>query len=104
MRTWLLQAVRDPLRPWLATPQSLGAQPGIIAALHPWRPPLGLPPPLHCLVPGGGRPPAGTWGAGRHGFLLPMRVGMAVVRGQLAEAIRQSFARGAVALPAPRRP
>ena len=40
----------------------------------------------------------------RHGFLLPMRVVMAVFRGKMVEAIRQTFARGALALPEPMRP
>src|SRR6266545_4953437 len=37
MRTTLVfQAVRDTLGSLLADPKSLGAQPGIMAALHPW--------------------------------------------------------------------
>jgi hypothetical protein len=40
----------------------------------------------------------------RNGFLLPMRVVMAVFRGKMVDAIRQTFARGALALPEPMRP
>ena len=40
----------------------------------------------------------------RHGFLLPARVVMAVFRGKMMAAIRQTFARGELALPAPMRP
>ena len=40
----------------------------------------------------------------RNGFLLPARVGMAVLRGTRVAAIRQTLARGALALPAPMRP
>jgi hypothetical protein len=40
----------------------------------------------------------------RHGFLLPMRVVMAVFRGKMVDAIRQTFARGALVLPEPMRP
>jgi hypothetical protein len=69
MRTLLLQAVWDTLRTVLAAPTYLGAQPGLIAALHTWRQPLVLHPHRHCLVPGGGRTPAGTWVAVRHGLL-----------------------------------
>src|SRR5262249_22750794 len=36
MSALLLQAVRDTLRTLLAAPKSLGAQPGISAALHTW--------------------------------------------------------------------
>jgi|SRR5439155_2664506 len=104
MTTLLFQAVRDTLSTLLADPKSLGAQPGISAALHTWSQTLVLPPHLHGLVTGGGRTPAGAWVAGRNGFLLPMRVVMAVFRGKMVDAIRQTFARGAFALPEPRRP
>src|SRR5262245_32739974 len=104
MTPLLFQAGRDTLCPLLAAPKYLGAQPGIIAALHTWSQPLVLPPHLHCLVTGGGHTPAGAWVAGRHGFLLPMRVVMAVFRGKRVDAIRQSFARGALPLPEPLRP
>src|SRR5215831_6407199 len=103
MTTLLFQAVRDTLVTLLADPQYLGAQPGIIAALHTWSQTLLLHPHLPCLVTGGGLPPAGQWRAVRHGFLLPARVVMAVFRGKMVDAIRQTFARGALALPEPMR-
>src|SRR2546427_7334155 len=93
----LFQAVRDTLSTLLADPKYLGAQPGIIAALHAWSQTLGLPPHRHCLVTGGGRTPAGTWVAVRNGFLLPMRVVMAVFRGKMGEAVREAFTRWALA-------
>src|SRR4029434_8839954 len=62
------------------------------------------PPRLHCRVTGGGLTPAGQWVAVRHGFLLPARVVMAVLRGTMVAAIRQTLARGALALPEPMRP
>jgi Putative transposase/Transposase zinc-binding domain len=104
MTSLLLQAVRETLGTLLAAPQYLGAQPGLIAALHTWSQTLVLPPHLHGLVPGGGLPPAGPWVPVRHGFVLPARVVMAVLRGKMVAAIRQSFARGALTLPEPRRP
>jgi Putative transposase/Transposase zinc-binding domain len=99
MTTLLFQAGRDTLGTLLADPKYLGAQPGIIAALHTWSQTLVLHPHLHCLVTGGGLTPAGQWVAVRHGFLLPARVVMAVFRGKMVAAIRQTFARGALALP-----
>src|SRR3989442_1352979 len=87
-----------------ADPKYLGAQPGILAALHTWSQTLVLHPHLHCLVAGGGLTPAGQWVAVRHGFLLPARVVMAVFRGKMVAAIRQTLARGALALPEPMRP
>jgi hypothetical protein len=104
MTPLLFQAVHDTLRTLLADPKYLGAQPGIIAALHPWSQTLVLHPPVHCLVTGGGRTPDGAWKAVHNGFLLPARVVMAVFRGKLLAAIRPACARGALVLPEPMRP
>ena len=99
MTTLLFQAVRDTLVTLLADPQYLGAQPGIIAALHTWSQTLLLHPHVHCWVTGGGLTPAGHWKAVHNGFLLPARVVMAVFRGKMVAAIRQTFARGVLVLP-----
>lgn len=104
MTTLLFQAVRDTLGTLLADPKYLGAQPGILAALHTWSQTLVLHPHVHCLVTGGGLTPDGHWQAVRHGFLLPARVVMAVFRGKMLAAIRQAVAREAVGLPEGRRP
>jgi hypothetical protein len=103
MTTLLFQAVRDTLVTLLADSQYLGAQPGIIAALHTWSQTLVLHPHVHCLVTGGGLTPTGQWVAVRHGFLLPARVVMAVFRGKMVAALRQTLACGALALPEPMR-
>jgi len=104
MTTLLLQAARDTRLDWLADPTYLGAQPGIIAALHTWSQTLMLHPHVHCLVTGGGVTPAGQWVAVHRGFLLPVRVVMAVFRGKMLAAIRQAWAHGAVVLPDRLRP
>jgi hypothetical protein len=104
MPSLLLQAVRDTLGTLLADPQYLGAQPGIIAALHPWSQTLVRPPHRHGLVTGGGRTPAGQWVTVRNGFLLPVRVVMAVFRGKMLAALRQAWAREELRRPAARRP
>lgn len=104
MTTLLFQAVRDTLGTLLADPKYLGAQPGILAALHTWSQTLVLHPHLHCLVTGGGLTPAGQWVAVRHGVLLPARVVMAVFRGKMVDAIRRTLARGELALPEPMGP
>ena len=49
MTALLFQTVRDTLGTLLADPKYLGAQPGIIAALHTWSQTLVLHPHLHCL-------------------------------------------------------
>jgi Putative transposase/Transposase zinc-binding domain len=104
MTTLLFQAVRDTLGTLLADPKYLGAQPGILMALHTWSQTLVLHPHVHCLVTGGGLTPTGSWVAVRNGFLLPARVVMAVFRGKMVAAIRQTFTRGALALPELMRP
>src|SRR5262245_13367714 len=104
MPTLLFQAVRDTLVTLLADPQYLGAQPGILAALHTWSQTLVLHPHVHCLVTGGGLTSEGQWQAVRHGFLLPVRVVMAVFRGKLLAAIRQALARAELVLPEGMRP
>jgi hypothetical protein len=104
MTTLLFQAARDTLSTLLADSKYLGGQPGMIAALHTWSQTLLLHPHLHCLVTGGGLSPAGQWVAVRNGYLLPARVVMAIFRGKMLDAIRQTFARGELALPEPMRP
>jgi Putative transposase/Transposase zinc-binding domain len=104
MTTLLFQTVRDTLGTLLADPQYLGAQPGILAALHTWSQTLVLHPHLHCLVTGGGLTPDGHWKAVRNGFLLPARVVMAVFRGKMLGALRRAFARDVLVLPEAMRP
>jgi hypothetical protein len=104
MTTLLFQAVRETHCTLLAATKYLGAQPGIIAALHPWSQTLVLPPHVHCLVTGGGLTAAGDWKAVRNGVLLPARVVMAVLRGKRLAAIRQALACGELTLPEPLRP
>ena len=104
MTTLLLQAVRDTLCTLLADPKYLGAQPGILAALHTWSRTLVLHPHVHCLVTGGGLTAGGSWKAVRHGFLLPARVVMAVFRGKMLDALRRALARDALVLPEALRP
>jgi Putative transposase/Transposase zinc-binding domain len=104
MTTLLLQAVRDTLGTLLADPKYLGAQPGIIAALHTWSQTLVWHPHVHGLVTGGGVTPDGHWKAVRQGFLLPARVVMAVFRGKMLDAVRRAFAQDALVLPEAMRP
>src|SRR5713101_622618 len=104
MTSLLFQAMRETLCTLLADPQYLGAQPGIIAALHPWSQTLVRHPHLHCLVTGGGLTPAGQWVTVRHGFVLPARVVMTVFRGKMLDAIRQAWAREELRRPEALRP
>jgi Putative transposase/Transposase zinc-binding domain len=104
MSTLLFQAARDTVVELLADAKYLGAQPGMIAALHTWSQTLVLHPHVHCLVTGGGLTASGHWKAVRNGFLLPARVVMAVFRGKMLDAIRQAWAREELTLPEALRP
>jgi hypothetical protein len=104
MTSLLFAAARDTLLEVLGDPTYLGAQPGIIAGLHPWGQTLVLHPHIHCLVTGGGLTPEGHWVAVHNGYLLPGRVVMAVFRGKLLDAIRRPFHRGDLVLPGEMRP
>src|SRR5262249_56211787 len=97
-RLWF-QAVRDTLGTLLADPKYLGAQPGIIAALHTWSQTLVLHPHMHCLVTGGGLTTDGSWKAVRKGFLLPVRVVMAVFQGKRPAAVRLGLGWGGLRSP-----
>jgi hypothetical protein len=103
MTQLLCASVHATLVELLRDPKDLGATPGILATLHTWSQTLLLHPHLHCLVTGGGLTEDGQWVAVRHGFLLPMRVVMAVFRGQLLAAIRQGVVQGTLKLPAGQR-
>jgi hypothetical protein len=104
MTNLLFATVHETLDDLLGDAQYLGACPGLIAALHTWSQTLVLHPHLHCLVTGGGLTGAGQWREVRNGFLLPVRVVMAVFRGKLLAALRQGLAQGQLRLPEGRSP
>jgi hypothetical protein len=96
----LFSTVRETLCELLGDERYLGAQPGLVAALHTWSQTLVLHPHVHGLVTGGGLTADGQWHTVRHGFLLPLRVVMAVFRGTLLAAIETAWRRGQLTLPA----
>jgi hypothetical protein len=100
MTQLLFASVHDTLCELLGDGHYLGARAGIIATLHTWTQTLLLHPHIHCLVTGGGLTEAGQWLAVRNGFLLPMRVVMALFRGKLRAAVRQGVAHGTLQPPA----
>ena len=57
-----------------ADPRHLGAETGMIAVLHTWGQTLQHHPHVHCIVPGGGLRPDGSWIDCRPGFFLPVHV------------------------------
>jgi hypothetical protein len=100
MTPLLFATVRETLYELLGDAKYLGAQPGILAALHTWSQTLVLHPHVHCLVTGGGLTPEGQWRAVRNGFLLPVRVVMRVFRGKFLEVLDRAVCRGQLTLPA----
>jgi Putative transposase/Transposase zinc-binding domain len=104
MTNLLFATVHETLDDLLGDAPYLGACPGLIAARHTWSQTLVLHPHLHCLVTGGGLTDTGQWHGVRHGFLLPVRVVMAVFRGKLLAALRQGLAQGQLQLPEGRSP
>jgi hypothetical protein len=100
MANLLFATVHETLCELLGDAKYLGARPGIIAALHTWSQTLVLHPHLHGLVTGGGLTAEGQWRTVQHGFLLPVRVVMAVFRGKLLQAIDTAVHQGQLTLPA----
>jgi hypothetical protein len=99
MTTLLFATGHETLDQLLGDEKYLGACPGIIAALHTWSQTLVLHPHLHCLVTGGGLTDAGHWRPVRNGFLLPVRVVMAMFRGKLLAALDTAVHEGTLTLP-----
>jgi hypothetical protein len=99
MSQLLFRSVHHTLLALLGDRKYLGAKPGSIATRHTWSQTLLLHPHIHCLVTGGGLHETGQWVAVRHGFLLPMRVVMALFRGKLLAAIRQGLQSGQLTPP-----
>jgi len=104
MTTRVCATVHETLVELLGDAKYLGARPGIIAALHTWSQTVVLPPPLHCLVTGGGLTAEGQWRAAQHGVLRPVRVVMAVFRGKRLRAIDTAVHQGQLTRPAGKHP
>ena len=94
----LFAAARDTLLELLSDPRHLGAQPGMMLALHTWGRSLNLHPHLHALVSDGGLHD-GRWVQPRRSHFLPATVVMQLFRGKLLDALRQLHQRGELRLP-----
>ena len=95
----LFRCVRETLFTLLADPQFLGAQPGILAALHTWGATLMLHPHIHCLVTGGGLAADGLWRAVSTGYLLPVRVVRVIFRAKVLSGLEALWHAGQLRLP-----
>jgi hypothetical protein len=94
----LFAAARDTLLELLNDPRHLGAQPGIVLALHTWGRSLNLHPHIHALVSEGGLRD-GVWIVPRRSHFLPAAVVMQLFRGKLLDALRELHRDGALRLP-----
>ena len=99
----LLVRVHDTVLERRGEAKSLGARPGLIATRHAWTPTLLRHPHVPCRVTGGGLTADGQGRAVRKGFLRPVWVVRAVLRGKWRAVIRQELAHGNLALPQDKR-
>lgn len=95
----LFNASVDALRDLLSDDKYLGADVGIIAALHTWGRTLSFHPHVHLLVTGGGINAAGQWKATKRDFLLPVGVIKAKFRGKWLSWLNHAYTSGEIALP-----
>lgn len=94
MAEMLFNAARDTLMLVLGDAAYLGAQPGILMALHTWSRTLSLHPHVHCLVTAGGLAADGVWKHLQGDFLAPIGVLREIFRGKLLSAIEQGWKQG----------
>jgi hypothetical protein len=91
----LFHAAAETLRRIAADPAHLGAEIGFLGVLHTWGQNLLHHPHLHCLVPGGGISPDGSWWvACKPGFFLPVRVLSRLFRGVFLHHLEKAFTAG----------
>ena len=70
----LFKAAAETIHVIGADPKHLGAETGMVAILHTWGQTLTHHPHVHCIVPGGGLGPDGSWIASAPNFFLPVHV------------------------------
>ena len=94
----LLRATAETLQQLLRDERHLGAEVGIIAALHTWGRTLSFHPHTHLLVTGGGWE-GSEWKGAEHDYLLPAAVIKAKFRGKWLAWLNDAYAQGALHLP-----
>ncbi len=98
MANLLFRTVRSVLLEFFTDPKHLGAQPGILMALHTWGQTLILHPHLHCLCTGGGLD-GERWKAAKNGYLFPAKAVMMVFRKRIIRTVRRALDKGELTLP-----
>lgn len=101
-RAWcsdhLFKASAETLKQLLADERYLGAEVGLLSALHTWGRTLSEHPHVHVLVTGGGLNGA-DWRPVKHDFLLPVGVIKAKFRGKWLAWLNDAYAAGELTLP-----
>jgi len=95
----LMEAVRETLLTLLVQPESVGALPGVILALHTSGRQLGVHPHVHCLITAGGWTSAG-WQRPKHkDYLVPGAKVGDLFKKKLLARLRQGVASGSLVAP-----
>ncbi len=92
----LFRSVRETLMTLLQDGRHLGAEPGLLMALHTWGRNLSHHPHIHCLVSGGGLTVDGQWRATKTAYLVPVRVVKALYRGKFLGLLYDAVDEGAL--------
>jgi hypothetical protein len=95
----LFKSAQEAIHDLAADPRYLGAEPGVIAALHTWGQLLGLHVHLHCLVTAGGVSSSGEWVASRRKWFLPATPLVELFSGKVIYALRGAARKGDLRLP-----
>jgi hypothetical protein len=90
-----MRCARESLLELMRQPRYRGAPagliPGLLLSLHTWGRTLSYHPHVHCLVSAGGIDASGLWRDLPHGWVLPVRVLQALLRGKLLGALAQAL-------------
>lgn len=95
----LFQSVQRTLKQLWRDPSYLGAQPGVILALHTWGRNLSLHPHIHCLISHGGLSVEGEWREPKRKALFPAKVMQRLFRGKFMDGLKQALDAGRIQWP-----
>jgi hypothetical protein len=87
----LMKAAAKALMKLAVDPRYVGGKTGILAVLHTWTRTLEYHPHVHCLVPGGGVSPDGSWMPSRPDYLVPVKALSKIFRGIFADLARKTL-------------
>ena len=99
MSDLLFKSVQETLKKFSNDKKYLGAQPGILLALHTWGRDLCLHPHIHTLVSHGGLNPSGEWVEPKKKHLFPQKPVMQVFRGLYLSKLKAAVESSELVLP-----